>query len=94
MSTSETKSFPTRARGTSATTDKVELPIVIRPRPLRLEELERRVRLDGELAQQLATRIDFCATLARVLLARDGQARARFADSGALIIHLQSLVGG
>jgi len=29
-----------------------------------------------------------------VLLARDGQARARFADSGELISHLQSLVRG
>jgi hypothetical protein len=67
-----------------------ELPVVIRPRPLRLAELERRLRADFRLAAALAEQPTFCATLAGVLFARDAEARSRFADVDALAAHLRA----
>jgi hypothetical protein len=69
---------------------KGELPVVIRPRPLRLAELERRLRADRRLAKALAEHTSFCATLASALFARDAEARSRFADVDQLAAHLRA----
>jgi hypothetical protein len=67
-----------------------ELPVVIRPRPLRLAELERRLRADRSLATALAAQPSFCATLAGALFARDAEARTRFADVDELAAYLRA----
>ena len=72
----------------------IDLPVVIRPEPLRLVDIEWRVRGDTDLAAQLRERPDFCAVLARALFLRDRQARLRFVDAPSLALHLQSLVAG
>jgi hypothetical protein len=72
----------------------LQLPVVIRPVPLRLSDVERRARRDPEFAGTLQRRRDVCALLARVLLQRDAAARARFADQRSLCDHLSSLRAG
>lgn len=74
--------------------DPIRLPAVIRPAPLHLHEVERRANRDPEFARALAARPELCATLARALLARDPDARGRFADHAALAAHLRGLRAG
>ena len=66
------------------------LPVVIRPRPLRLAELERRLGADRRLAAALAEQPSFCAMLAGALFARDAEARSRFADADELAAYLRA----
>lgn len=68
--------------------DDLQLPLVIRPRPLRLVDVERRLRSEAGLAARLVARPDFAGQLARALFARDREARTRFADPAALAAHL------
>jgi len=72
----------------------LQLPLVIRPVPLRLSDVERRARRDPEFAGTLQRRPDVCAMLARALLQRDAAARARFSDQRSLCAHLRSLRAG
>jgi hypothetical protein len=78
-------------RSRAASSDEIELPFVIRPRILRLADLERQVRVDDALAIALAGRSDFRRLIARAMLVRDRQARARFADTEQLELHLRGL---
>src|SRR5262245_29115809 len=72
----------------------LQLPLVIRPVPLRLSDVERRARRDPEFAATLQRRPEVCALLARALLQRDAAARALFADHRSLCDHLRSLRAG
>lgn len=73
---------------------RVVLPLVIRQAALRLEDVEQRLRHDAEFARELVERPHFCATLARALLHRDREARARFGDVATLALHLRSVRAG
>lgn len=74
--------------------DDIQLPLVIRPRALRLHDIELRARRDAAFARALHERPSFCATLARGILLRDPQARARFRDDATLTAHLRALRAG
>lgn len=76
-----------RVEGTGRTNG-AALPMIIRPEPLRLADIERRLRDEPDLAWAVRTRPAFCATLAHALMRRDEHARARFADHHDLGRHL------
>jgi len=68
-----------------------ELPLVIRPAPVRLRDVERRVRHDEVFAVLLRSEPAVRATVARAILARDEEARQRFGDVHTLADHLHRL---
>lgn len=68
-----------------------ELPLVIRPAPLRLRDIERRAQHDEDFAVLLRSEPAVRATVARAILARDEEARQRFGDVHALADHLHRL---
>lgn len=75
------RSAPVAARST-------ELPLVIRPVPVRLVDVEHRARHDEAFARLLREQPAVRATMARAILARDEEAKARFADAHELAAHL------
>ena len=80
----------------SGATDRgaVEFPIVIRPDPITLADLEARIVRNPDLVSHLREHPEFCATLARGVYRRDTAARERFADASTLAAHLQAIVAG
>lgn len=66
----------------------VDLPLVIRPAPVRLADVEHRARHDEDFARLLRDEPAVRATVARAILARDEDARARFEDAHTLAAHL------
>jgi hypothetical protein len=74
--------------------DPIDLPLVIRPAPLRLCDIERRLRGDRRFARALDEHPELRATLARAVWNRDPEARARFRDVGSLADHLATVFAG
>ena len=75
-------------------TEETEFPVVIRPQPLRLDDIEWRVCHDPGLVAHLRGRPSFCTVLAAAVLVRDRRARSRFRDVSALASYLRALVVG
>jgi hypothetical protein len=70
----------------------IELPLVIRPAPLRLFDVERRLRSDLRLLRALREHPELRATLSRAIWNRDPAARARFPDASSLGEHLATVL--
>lgn len=66
-------------------------PVVIRPTPLRLVSLERRMRSDRRLAEAVRTLPAFRQKLAHALHLHDAAARRRFASTTAVADHLAAM---
>ena len=73
---------------------RIELPVVIRPEPIRLAEIERRLLRDASFARSMTERPDFRIRLAFAIHHRDAEARQRFATAAALADHLGTLLRG
>ncbi len=71
-----------------------QLPFVIRPRALKLLDVESLLRESVELLQRVRGDHAFRLTLARGILMRDVDAQSRFADAEALARHLEAFVVG
>lgn len=71
-----------------------DLPMVIRPAPPRLRDLEARLLHDRRLATRLRRGSGAVSSLAAIVYAADAAARARFASADELRRHLFSLVAG
>lgn len=69
------------------------LPQVIRPRPLQLTDLEAMIAADHPFAYRLRQEPTQVRTLAAFVLARDPDARARFATPQALALRLWLMLG-
>lgn len=69
-------------------------PVVIRPAPLRLDVLERRIRSDHRLAETLRALPAFGRKLAHAVHLHDAAARKRFASQAELADYLSSIVAG
>ena len=74
--------------------DPIDLPLVIRPAPLRLSDVERRLRGNERFARALDEHPELRATLARAIWNRDAVARARFADAASVAEHLATVLTG
>lgn len=66
-------------------------PLVIRPAPLHLVDVERRIRQDESFARLLREQPEFRSTIARAVHARDAAAKHRFESPTALADHLKAL---
>ena len=82
---------PSNHRGTAGAPFR---PVVIRPAPLRLEGLLRRIRSDQRLAETLRTLPAFRRKLAHAVHLHDAAARRRFASQAELADYLSSIVAG
>jgi hypothetical protein len=82
---------PSNGRGASQVPFR---PVVIRPAPLRLEGLERRIRSDQRLAETLRTLPSFRRKLAHAVHLHDAAARRRFASQAELADYLSSVAAG
>lgn len=69
-------------------------PVVIRPQPLRLEDLEARIVGEMEFARAVVSRPAFARSLARAVLTRDPSARLFWRDSEGLAERLMRLAAG
>jgi len=66
-------------------------PVVIRPQPLRLHELEARIAREPEFARVVAARPAFAHSLARAVMTRDPSARLAWDCVDALAARLVRL---
>ena len=66
-------------------------PVVIRPQPMRLSDLEARIASEPEFARVVVTRPAFAFSLARAVMTRDPSARLTWGDVGALAKRLVCL---
>lgn len=66
-------------------------PLVIRPAPLHLVDVERRIEQDESFARLLREQPEFRSTIARAVHARDAAAKQRFESAAALADHLKAL---
>lgn len=71
----------------------LDLPAVIRPRPLMLAGLEALVLHDSPFARSLGRRPEQVDAIARVVFHHDGAARERFGDVAALTGYVRTLLG-
>jgi len=71
----------------------LDLPAVIRPRPLMLAGLEALVLHNSPFARSLGRRPEQIDAIARVVFQHDGLARERFGDVAALTGYVRRLLG-
>lgn len=69
-------------------------PVVIRPQPLRLADLEARIAREAEFARAVATRRSFAGSLARAVWTRDPSARLAWSNADELAERLVRLAVG
>lgn len=74
--------------------DGFSLPMIVRRAPIRLHDVEGRVRRDSSFARSLASEPGFSARLAAAIRHRDPEARRRFPSADALRVHLDGLSRG